>query len=97
MAPISKNPGFGSGFDTFMATELSLINSMEILDSNDCARCLNNAWILSYTVSEASRKKKYKAGETTEDNLKLVSGGNSWHISQEKKPQVSEKVAIPGN
>jgi hypothetical protein len=42
MAPISKNPGFGSGFDTFMATELSLINSMEILDSNVRPICVDS-------------------------------------------------------
>jgi len=34
MALIGKNLGFGSGIDIFTAIELSLINSMEILDSN---------------------------------------------------------------
>jgi hypothetical protein len=37
MARIGKNPGFGSGIDIFTAIELSLFNSMEILDSN--GRC----------------------------------------------------------
>jgi hypothetical protein len=37
MAPISKSPGFGSGFGTFMATELSVFDSMGILDSNHSA------------------------------------------------------------
>ena len=50
MALIGKNPGFGSGIDIFTAIELSLINSMEILDSNSGGCVLDGAGSFEYNA-----------------------------------------------